>query len=121
MNERSPGERSGLFAPHRAGAPAGVAGIALPPDELAELLAALAADTLAVARDIPFQPEQAAKIGAALGDAGLVDPVGLGRSLTVRRRQLTLDAMAGETLAGVPAVEEAVAAGYIRALRDQTR
>ncbi len=121
MNERSPGERSGLFATDWAAALAGVAGIALPPDELAELLAALATDTLAVTRDTPFQPEQAAKIGAALVDAGLVDPVVLGRSLTVIRRQLTLDATAGEDLAGVPAVEEAVAAGYIRALRDQTR
>jgi len=124
MNERSPAERSGWFATDWASALTDAVGAALPPadpGELTELLAALAADTLAVARDVPFPPEQAAKIGAALVDANLVHPAVLGRSLTVIGRQLGADASPGADPGRVTAVQEAVAAGYVRALRDRTR
>ena len=124
MNERSPAERSGWFATDWASALTDAVGAALPPadpGELTELLAALAADTLAVARDVPFPPEQAAKIGAALVDANLVHPAVLGRSLTVIGRQLGADASPGVDPGRVTAVQEAVAAGYVRALRDRTR
>jgi diguanylate cyclase (GGDEF)-like protein len=119
MNERSPGRRSSLFASSWAAALAGAIDAALPPDEITDLLAGLAADTLAVARDVPFQPERAAKIGTALVDASLVDPAVLGRSLTVIARQLTMQL--GTDPDRVTAVQEAVAAGYVRALRDRTR
>ena len=122
MNERSPAERSDLFAADWASALTGAIDVSLPPGEVAGLLAALAADTLAVARDTPFQPERAAKIGAALVDASLVDPAVLGRSLTVIARQLaTGDAALAPDPDRVAAVQEAVAAGYVRALRDRTR
>jgi diguanylate cyclase (GGDEF)-like protein len=121
MNERSPGERSVLFASDWASALAGVVDTALPPGEIAELLAALAADTLTVAREEPFPPERAAKIGAALVDASLVDPKVLGRSLTVIARQLSSDPALAADPARLAAVQEAVAAGYVRALRDRTR
>ena len=88
MNERSPAERSDLFAADWASALTGAIDVSPPLDEVADLLVALAADTLAVTRDTPFQPERAAKIGAALVDASLVDPAVLGRSLTVIARQL---------------------------------
>ena len=75
-----------------------------------------------MARDTPVQPERAAKIGAALVDASLVDPAVLGRSLTVIARQLSMgDATLATDPARVAAVQEAVAAGYVRALRDRTR
>jgi diguanylate cyclase (GGDEF)-like protein len=119
MNERSPAGRSGWFATDWASALAGAALPQAAPGELTELLAALAADTLAVTQDVPFQPEQAAKIGAALVDANLVHPTVLGRSLTVIGLQLGQDvSLSPERVA---AVQEAVAAGYVRALRDRTR
>jgi diguanylate cyclase (GGDEF)-like protein len=122
MNERSPAERSDLFAADWASALTGAIDVSLPLDEVADLLVALAADTLAVTRDTPFQPERAAKIGAALVDASLVDPAVLGRSLTVIARQLrTGDAALATGPGRVAAVQEAVAAGYVRALRDRTR
>jgi diguanylate cyclase len=114
MNERSPGERGGLFASDWASALAGAAGAAMTLDEITELLGPLAADVLAVALSRPFQPDQAAKIGTALVDAGFVDPVVLGRSLTVIRRHLGPDASQSA------AVQQAVATGYVRALRDRT-
>src|SRR6201999_3974875 len=110
------------FAADWASALTGAIDVSLPLDEVADLLVALAADTLAVARDTPFQPERAAKIGAALVDASLVDPAVLGRSLTVIARQLaTGDAALAPDPGRVSAVQEAVAAGYVRALRDRTR
>jgi diguanylate cyclase (GGDEF)-like protein len=124
MNERSPAGRSGWFATDWASALTDAAGAALPrgaPGEITDLLAALAADTLAVAQDVPFQPERAAKIGAALVDANLVHPSVLGRSLTVIGRQLSADGSLGADAARVAAVQEAVTAGYVRALRDLTR
>jgi len=114
MNERSPGERGGLFASDWASALAGTADVAMTPDELTELLTPLAADVLAVALSRPFQPERAAKIGTALVDASFVDPLVLGRSLTVIGRHLGPDA------AQAAAVKEAVATGYVRSLRDRT-
>ena len=124
MNERSPAGRSGLFATDWASALAGAAGVTVPPEapgEITDLLAALAADTLAVAHDLPFQPEQAAKIGAALVDASLVHPSVLGRSLTVITRHLGADPALAADPDRVAAVQEAVAAGYVRALRDLPR
>jgi diguanylate cyclase len=121
MNERSPGERSVLFATDWASALAAAVDADLTPDEITDLLSALAADTLAAARDVPFQPERAAKIGAALVDASLVDPAVLGRSLTVIARQLRADGSLSADPARAAAVQEAVAAGYVRALRDRTR
>jgi diguanylate cyclase (GGDEF)-like protein len=119
MNERSPGERGGLFASDWASALAGTADVAMTPGELTELLVPLAADVLAVALGSPFQPERAAKIGTALVDACFTDPAVLGRSLTVIGRHLGPDA-AQASVAQVTAVQEAVAAGYVRALRDRT-
>jgi diguanylate cyclase (GGDEF)-like protein len=121
MNERSPGERSVLFATDWASALAGAGDAALTPDEITDLLSALAADTLAAERDVPFQPDRAAKIGAALVDANLVDPAVLGRSLAVIARQLSADGSPSADSARAAAVQEAVAAGYVRALRDRTR
>ncbi|HEX3752702.1 MAG TPA: EAL domain-containing protein [Streptosporangiaceae bacterium] len=130
MNERSPAGRSGWFATDWASALIGSANAADAasaalspgaPGEIAELLAALAADTLSVAHDLPFQPEQAAKIGAALVDANLVDPAVLGRSLTVIGRHLSADSALAADRDRVAAVQEAVASGYVRALRDRTR
>ena len=115
MNERSPGERAGRLARDWASALTGPAGPAgLSPGELTDLLGALAADVLAAALSRPFQPDQAAKIGAALVDAGLVQPEVLGRSLTV----ITSHLEPGTSEAA--AVPEAIATGYVRALRDQT-
>jgi diguanylate cyclase (GGDEF)-like protein len=147
MNERSPGERGGQFARDWASALTGMAqtgmaqtGIALPgaggqvlpPDEIADLLGALAADALAVALGRSFQPDRAAKIGAALVDASLVDPEVLGRSLTVIARHLSQPAPdhpdqpdhpgqpGPPAPAQVAAVLEAITTGYVRALRDRT-
>jgi diguanylate cyclase (GGDEF)-like protein len=147
MNERSPGERGGQFARDWASALTGTAqtgtaqtgtaqtgtgGQVLTPDEIADLLGALAADVLAVALGRSFQPDRAAKIGAALVDASLVDPEVLGRSLTVIARHLSQPAPdhpahpdhpgqpGPPDPAQVTAVLEAITTGYVRALRDRT-
>src|ERR1700760_4842349 len=131
MSERSPGERAGRFARDWASAlagPAGPAGTARPagsvltPADLADLLGALAADVLALAPGHPFQPDRAAKIGAALVDASLVHPEVLGRSLTVIARYLDPDPGPDTSAGAGPAagVLEAITAGYVRALRDRT-
>ena len=105
-------------------AQAGTAGAA----GLAEILRPLAEGVLAIARDVPFQPERAAEIGAGLVGANLVGPDALGRSLTVIGRSLA--SACSRACAGpdgspdgtpvsdtsVSAIQEAVAAGYIRAL-----
>lgn len=114
MNERSPGARGPLFADDWAAALAGTVDVAMSQDEISDLLATLAADARAVALSNPFQPERAAKIGTALVDASFVDPAVLGRSLTVIGRHL------GPDTSRVAAVQEAVAAGYVRALRGRT-
>lgn len=114
MNERGPGERGGQFARDWVSALTGPAGVVMTPEELADLLGALAADVLALAPGHPVQPERAAKIGAALVDASLVDPEVLGRSLTVITSHLDPDT------SPVPAVLEAITSGYVRALRDRT-
>ncbi|HEY0716437.1 MAG TPA: EAL domain-containing protein [Streptosporangiaceae bacterium] len=119
MDEQSPGKRGGLFASDWASALAGAAELPVSPDEITGLLAPLAADVLAVALSGPFPRERAAKIGTALVDAGLVDPAVLGRSLTVIGRHLGAGA-AQATATRAAAVQEAVAAGYVRALRDRT-
>ena len=83
---------------------------------------------LAIARDVPFQPERAAEIGAGLVGANLLGPDALGRSLTVIGRSLASPcsrACAGPdgspngtpvSDTSVSAFQEAVAAGYVRAL-----
>ena len=95
---------------------------------LAEVLRPLAEGVLAIARDVPFQPERAAEIGAGLVGANLVGPDALGRSLTVIGRSLA--SACSRVCAGpdgspdgtpvsdtsVSAIQEAVAAGYVRAL-----
>ena len=104
-----------------AGGTAGAAG-------LAEILRPLAEGVLAIARGVPFQPERAAEIGAGLVGANLVAPDALGRSLTVIGRYLASaysPACAGPdgspdltpvSDTSVSAIQEAVAAGYVRAL-----
>ena len=110
-----------------AGATAGSGGTAGSAG-LAEILRPLAEGLLAIARDVPFQPEHAAEIGAGLVGANLVGPDALGRSLTVIGRSLASacsraragpDGSPDATPVGgtsVSAIQEAVAAGYVRAL-----
>ncbi len=86
---------------------------------LSEMLHPLAARMLAIAREVPFQPRRAAEIGAALVAANFVDVDALGRSLTVIARHTAL-AWNGPESAGTSAIQEAVAAGYIQALRERT-
>jgi diguanylate cyclase (GGDEF)-like protein len=118
MNERSPGERGGQFARDWVSALTGPAGPVMTPEELADLLSALAADVLALAPGHPVQPERAAKIGAALVDASLVHPEVLGRSLTVIAGHL--DPGTSPAASPAAAVLEAITSGYVRALRDRT-
>src|ERR1700761_9179740 len=129
MNERSPEERGGQFARDWVSVLTGPSGVVMTPEELADLLGALAADVLALAPGHPVQPERAAKIGAALVDASLVHPEVLGRSLTVIARHLSQPAPDHPGHPGQPgppdpaqvaAVLEAITTGYVRALRDRT-
>src|SRR6201996_9036345 len=118
MNERSPEERGGQVARDWVSVLTGPSGVVMTPEELADLLGALAADVLALAPGHPVQPERAAKIGAALVDASLVHPEVLGRSLTVIARHL--DPGPGPAASAATAVLEAITSGYVRALRDRT-
>src|SRR5450631_1519073 len=86
---------------------------------LSEMLHPLAVRMLAIAREVPFQPRRAAEIGAALVAANFVDVDALGRSLTVIARH-TARAWNGPESVGTSAIQEAVAAGYIQALRERT-
>jgi len=86
---------------------------------LSEMLYPLAVRMLSIAREVPFQPRRAAEIGAALVAANFVDVDALGRSLTVIARH-TARAWNGPESAGTSAIQEAVAAGYIQALRERT-
>ncbi len=83
--------------------------------ELAGVLRPLAACVLDIAAGIPFQPQRADGIGAALVKANVTGSEALGRTLTVIGRHL---ARAGETPGStrVSAVLEALAGGYVRAL-----
>ena len=83
--------------------------------ELAGVLRPLAARVLDIMAGVPFRPQRAAGIGAALVEANVTGSEALGRTLTVIGRQL---ARAGEAPGGtrVSAVLEAVAGGYVRAL-----
>ena len=82
---------------------------------LAGVLRPLAARMLGIAAGVPFQPQCAAGIGAALVEADVTGSEALGRSLTVIGRHL---ARAGETPGSsrVSALLEALAGGYVRAL-----
>jgi len=84
------------------------------PAAMAEVLRPLAEDLLVIARNVPFQPERAAEIGAGLVGADLVGPDALGRSLTVIGRHLAPACSLENSAAN--AIQEAVAAGYVRAL-----
>src|SRR5271166_2988966 len=84
------------------------------PAAMAEVLRPLAEDLLVIARNVPFQPERAAEIGAGLVGADLVGPDALGRSLTVIGRHLAPACFLENSAAN--AIQEAVAAGYVRAL-----
>ena len=86
---------------------------------LSEMLYPLAVRMLGIAREVPFQPRRAAEIGAALVAANFVDVDALGRSLTVIARH-TARAWNGPESGGTSAIQEAVAAGYIQALRERT-
>ena len=117
----SAGAAAGAGGTAGAGGQPGAAG-------LAEILRPLAEGVLAISRDVPFQPERAAEIGAGLVGANLVGPDALGRSLTVIGRSLA--SACSRACAGpdgspdgtpvsdtsVSAIQEAVAAGYVRAL-----
>ena len=94
-------------SPELAGAPGS--------QELAGVLRPLAARVLDIAAGVPFRPQRAAGIGAALVEADVTGSEALGRTLTVIGRQL---ARAGETPGGtrISAVLEALADGYVRAL-----
>ncbi len=83
--------------------------------ELAGVLRPLAARVLDIAAGVPFRPQRAAGIGAALVEADVTGSEALGRTLTVIGRQL---ARAGEAPGGprASAVLEALAGGYVRAL-----
>ena len=83
--------------------------------ELAGVLRPLAARVLDITAGVPFRPQRAAGIGAALVEANVTGSEALGRTLTVIGRQL---ARAGEAPGGtrVSAVLEALADGYVRAL-----
>jgi len=82
---------------------------------LAGVLRPLAARVLGIAAGVPFQPQCAAGIGAALVEANVTGSEALGRSLTVVGRHL---ARAGEIPGSsrVSALLEALAGGYVRAL-----
>ncbi len=82
---------------------------------LVGVLRPLAARVLGIAAGVPFQPQRAAAIGAALVEANVTGSEALGRTLTVIGRHL---ARAGETPGStrVSAVLEALAGGYVRAL-----
>jgi diguanylate cyclase (GGDEF)-like protein len=82
---------------------------------LAGVLRPLAARVLGIAAGVPFQPQCAAGIGAALVEANVTGSEALGRTLTVIGRHL---ARAGEAPGStrVSALLEALAGGYVRAL-----
>jgi diguanylate cyclase len=89
-------------------------------------LAELSGRLVAVLLDAPFQPRRAAAIGRALVSADFVGADVLGRSLRVLI--VRLPAMIRSSAVAVPAdlehriaeVTEALANGYVRALRDRT-
>jgi diguanylate cyclase (GGDEF)-like protein len=84
---------------------------------------------VAIVLSHPFRPRQAAAVGHALVKADFVSADVLGRSLRVlivrlpellRKHALTLAPTVGELDGRVAEVTEALANGYVRALRDRT-
>jgi diguanylate cyclase (GGDEF)-like protein len=84
---------------------------------------------VAIVLSHPFRPRQAAAVGHALVKADFVSADVLGRSLRVlivrlpellRKHALTLTPTVGELDGRVAEVTEALANGYVRALRDRT-
>jgi diguanylate cyclase (GGDEF)-like protein len=91
--------------------------------EVVELLEALAGQVAGIARDARFNPQRAARVGAALVDAHFVGARALGRSLCAIRRiaaaQL-IDTAPARVEARLARLTEAVSTGYVAALRDRT-
>jgi diguanylate cyclase (GGDEF)-like protein/PAS domain S-box-containing protein len=119
--------RCGAFTGEWASALAGTSHVPMSSAEVVELLGTLARDTVAIACGVPFEPQRAADIGVALVAAHFVGGDALGRSLTVIGRNLRHAVASGAAIGGEPgpdvrisAVQEHVAAGYVRALRNRT-
>ena len=120
-------DQCGVFTDEWAAALAGTSHVPMSSAEVTELLGALARDLIAVAGGTPFLPQRAAEIGAALVDAHFVGADALGRSLTVIGRNLAREP--GPVVSGdgqpelavrLSSIQEQLAAGYVRALRDRT-
>jgi diguanylate cyclase (GGDEF)-like protein len=91
--------------------------------ESVDFLADLALVLVMTVRESPFQPERAAAVGTALVDANFVAAETLGRSLGILATRLPAalgGAAPADLRARLSAVQEAVATGYVRALRDRT-
>jgi diguanylate cyclase (GGDEF)-like protein/PAS domain S-box-containing protein len=119
--------RSAGFTAEWAAALAGTSHVPMSSAEVSELLGTLARDLVAMAVSTPFLPQPAAGIGAALVDAHFVGADALGRSLTVIGRHLGREAGAlvngdsqPELAVRASSIQEQVAAGYVRALRNRT-
>ena len=120
MNQQSPdsgqrGQATVAWRPDPGGVFTGEWASALGSPGMAGILRPLAEGLLAIARDAPFRPQRAAEIGAALVAANLIGADALGCSLTVIGRHLGR-AWGIEEQTPASAVQEAVAAGYVRAL-----
>jgi diguanylate cyclase (GGDEF)-like protein/PAS domain S-box-containing protein len=120
-------DRSGVFTGEWAAALAGTSHVPMSSAEVTELLGTLARRLIATAGETPFLPQRAAEIGAALVEAHFVGADALGRSLTVIGRNLAreagpmVDGKAKPELAvRLGSIQEHMAAGYVRALRDRT-
>ncbi|HEY3507063.1 MAG TPA: bifunctional diguanylate cyclase/phosphodiesterase [Actinocatenispora sp.] len=87
-------------------------------DEIVRYLAGLADRIVALHQPGDFAPEEARRIGAALVDANITGPVGLGRTLALLADD-PLTATAG-TQKRRREVQAAIADGFAAALRDRT-
>jgi diguanylate cyclase (GGDEF)-like protein/PAS domain S-box-containing protein len=102
---------------------AGTSHVPMSTAEVREFLGGLSARLTATVSRLPFQPQRAAAVGAALVDAHFVGPEALGRSLSTLHQHLrqalgpACPADVGDRLRGV---EEAMTAGYVQALRART-
>jgi diguanylate cyclase (GGDEF)-like protein len=116
-------ELAAAWAAALADARADMGHVPLSQAESADFLVALALVLLRTVRESPFHPERAVAVGTALVDANFVAAETLGRSLGILAARLpsAVGGVAPEDLrARLSAVQEAVATGYVRALRDRT-
>lgn len=115
--------RLARFASEWAAALAGTSYVPMSSSEVTDLLGRHAGTLAAIARRTPFCPEQAAQVGAALVSDHFVGAAAIGRSLGVIGRNLPR-VTGGRRTPGraerLRAVQDAVAAGYVTALRDRT-